>query len=82
MCLAAGFQIEEFKYTQGAPQWTVSVLTAMHRKGWLGLPKNRENILVAMPFSQILLVIFAAFDLVLSKFFPTSQMFFVLRKPT
>lgn len=75
---SAHLEIQDLSYTQGAPFWTTSVLNALYTAGLIQLSSTRPA--HTHPLSSFLLLIFAAFDLIWSKVFPTSQMFAVVRK--
>lgn len=76
MAAASGFAIEEFSYTQGAPQWAASVLGT-----WSKAPdgSKRAPIYTSKLF-PVLMLFFATFDFLRLPFSKTDQMFIVLRK--
>lgn len=74
-----GFSVVKFKYTQGAWQWTASVLgTYRQRSDFKGsrLPMHQ------MPFASILILMFGIVDFLLLPIMKTDQMFFLLQKNT
>lgn len=71
-----GFSIEEFKYTQGAPQWVASVLAFLK---YMRLSRSSKPI-DTHPAAPFLTVLFAAIDFIRAPFSKTDQMFFVLRR--
>ena len=73
-----GFVVQSFKYTQGSPQWAASILGTLAKKNWIKLSPDRP--MPKHPLLIPLLAIFAAFDFARSLFFPTAQMFCLLRK--
>lgn len=74
----AGFKIHYFRYTQGAPFWTMSILFALSRKGWIHV--SRERPIPRHPLFPVLSVAFAALDLVRSHVAKTSQMQLILKR--
>jgi SAM-dependent methyltransferase len=70
-CLAA-------EYTQGAPQWTTSVLGWLSLKGWVTVRADKPMYHHAL--YGPLLALFAAFDFIRRPFAPTAQMWVTLRK--
>ena len=71
-----GFAIEEFKYSQGAPQWVASILGVLENNR---LNKARKP-MYAHPLAPFLTFFFAALDFTRAPFSKTDQMIFVLRK--
>lgn len=74
----ANLKIKSLSYTQGAPFWTVSVLSRLQQKGLVKITAQRPAI--KHPLFPVFLGIFAAFDLLRKPFAKTSQMFIVLSK--
>jgi|APSaa5957512535_1039671.scaffolds.fasta_scaffold17016_3 2-polyprenyl-3-methyl-5-hydroxy-6-metoxy-1,4-benzoquinol methylase len=76
LALETGFEISEFKYTQGAPQWVASVLGTLSK-----LKISKKNVpMIYNPLTPWLTIFFAAFDLVRAPFFKTDQMIIALKK--
>jgi len=75
---AAGLTMKSFSYTQGAPFWTVSVLAAMQRRGWVKMSAERPA--YKHPLFPVFLGLFAAFDILRKPFAKTSQMFITVSK--
>lgn len=73
----AGLAPHLFKYTQGAPFWTISLMAALHRRGCVRISAVRPSFM--HPLYRLFLILFAAFDFLRSPFAKTSQMFCVLR---
>jgi 2-polyprenyl-3-methyl-5-hydroxy-6-metoxy-1,4-benzoquinol methylase len=74
----ANLKIKSLSYTQGAPFWTVSVLTILKKWGWVKISAERPAIY--HPLFPVFLGIFAGFDLLRKPFAKTSQMFVILSK--
>ncbi len=74
----AGLAPHQFKYTQGAPFWTISVMAALHKRGWVRIDAARPSFM--HPLYRLLLILFAGFDFLRSPFAKTSQMFCILRR--
>ena len=73
----AGFQVQKFSYTQGAPFWSTSILCWLKKRGVVTITKERPAMF--HPFFPLLSALFAAFDLIRIAFAAkTSQMFFLL----
>lgn len=72
-----GFEIAKFYYTQGAPQWTASVLGSIELI-WPNIIKKPID--KSLLFSG-LLVVFSIIDCAFLPFGRTDQMIFLLRKP-
>jgi hypothetical protein len=73
----AGFQVQKFSYTQGAPFWSTSILFWLKKRGVVTITKERPAMF--HPFFPLLSALFAAFDLIRIAFAAkTSQMFFLL----
>jgi 2-polyprenyl-3-methyl-5-hydroxy-6-metoxy-1,4-benzoquinol methylase len=78
-CEAAGFEVLDCKYTQGAPFWTVSAINELRRLGLAEVSAEKpslENTLT--PFFH---VAFAALDFLRMPFSKTSQMNVYLTLP-
>lgn len=72
----AGFIVEEFKYTQGAPQWAASILGTLRQKQHnLDTKPMHLN-----PLFSILNLLFAILDFLLMPFCKSDQMIFLLKK--
>jgi 2-polyprenyl-3-methyl-5-hydroxy-6-metoxy-1,4-benzoquinol methylase len=78
LAASVGLRIEEFRYTQGAPFWAVSVM------GWLagrGVVRITPQTPIAHhPMYTLLLTLFAVVDVLRGPFSQTSQMFIILKK--
>lgn len=72
----AGLHVIETKYTQGAPFWTISVLSWLEGMGLVSITRSRP--VVYHPLFPFLSAFFAGFDFVRGIFSKNSQMFFVL----
>ena len=73
----AGLALQEFRYVQGAPFWTGSVLFALRRRGLVRIDAARP--VPRHPLYGPLNAAFAVFDMARGLFAPTSQMMLVLR---
>jgi len=73
-----GLRIVEVKYTQGAPQWTCSILGWLGLNGWLRISADRP--LYMHPLYPYICAVAATFDLLRSHFSRTAQMFVVLHR--
>lgn len=74
----AGLNVNSLKYTQGAPQWTTSIMGLLSKYKIIKI--NKE---ISMPEHSIykyLSIIFATLDFIISIFTKTSQMFIILSK--
>lgn len=74
----SGFKITAFNYTQGAPQWTQSVLCTLSNFGIFKISKEKP--IMAHPLMTPLLIFFAVFDFLRGRLFKTSQMFLLVQK--
>jgi SAM-dependent methyltransferase len=74
----AGLSVVHFKYTQGAPFWAVSILAALHARDLVKMDTERPAF--RHPLYKLLILFFAAFDLVRAPFANPSQMFCILRR--
>jgi 2-polyprenyl-3-methyl-5-hydroxy-6-metoxy-1,4-benzoquinol methylase len=78
LCDEAGLAVVDFRYTQGAPFWSVSVLDILRRAGLADVSAARPAVYhPAIPFLQ---AAFAAFDFARRPFAKLSQMEFVLQR--
>jgi SAM-dependent methyltransferase len=75
-----GLLIKDFRYTQGAPFWSVSVLNMLRQSGLVSVTAERPAIY--HPLMPLLQAGAAAFDFARAPFSRLSQMIFVLAKPT
>ncbi|MEU8122581.1 class I SAM-dependent methyltransferase [Spirillospora sp. NPDC049024] len=74
---AAGLRVRRFRYTQGAPFWTASVLAWLAGRGLVRLSAGRP--VVRHPLYPVLTPLFAGFDFVRARFGGRpSQMFLEL----
>jgi 2-polyprenyl-3-methyl-5-hydroxy-6-metoxy-1,4-benzoquinol methylase len=74
---AAGLQIDQFSYTQGAPFWVPSMLELMRRRGLVSISAERPSFF--HPLTPVLQGVMAAFDFARRPFSPLSQMVVVAR---
>jgi SAM-dependent methyltransferase len=74
----AGLVVERFRYTQGAPFWTGSILQMLWRAGLISASAERPY--GASPITPLLLALTAAFDFARWPFSRLSQMIVVARK--
>lgn len=74
----SGLQTTRATYTQGAPQWTCSILGWLGLKGWIRISADRP--LYMHPLYVPFCAVTAAFDFIRSPFMPTAQMFVVFRR--
>ncbi len=74
----SGLRATRIRYTQGAPQWTASILGVLSQRGWIRI--DRERPMHRHPLVTPLLGLFAAFDFMRAPFFPTAQMVAILEK--
>ena len=72
----AGLAFRQFRYTQGAPFWSGSLLNALSTRGWIRVDK--EHPMLSHWLATPLFAAFAAFDFLRLPFSKTSQMFVVL----
>ncbi|MGA2058701.1 MAG: class I SAM-dependent methyltransferase [Bradyrhizobium sp.] len=71
-CEAAGFKVQDFRYTQGAPFWTVSAINELRRLGLTDVSSQKPSLANRLtPFFHLA---FAAFDFLRMPFSKTSQM--------
>lgn len=75
----AGLAVKEFRYTQGAPFWSVSILEMLRRRGMVSVTAERPAIY--HPLMPLLQAGSAAFDFARAPFGRLSQMTIVLAKP-
>ncbi|MDP3897354.1 MAG: class I SAM-dependent methyltransferase [Mesorhizobium sp.] len=75
----AGLEVAGFEYTQGAPFWSVSILAALQRLGWVRVSAERPAIY--HPLTPILQALSAGFDFARQPFgAKLSQMVLTLRR--
>jgi len=74
----AGLRIQSFKYTQGAPFWSTSVLFMLARWGVVRVTRQRPA--VYHPLFPLLAGVAAGFDFVRAPFAKLSQMVIVLQR--
>jgi hypothetical protein len=74
----AGLVPLQFKYTQGAPFWSVSVVAMLEKRKWIRLDGAHPTYL--HPLYKLLVILFAGFDLLRAPFARPSQMFWILRR--
>lgn len=72
-----GLKVESIKYTQGAPQWTTSVMGLLSKYKIININKNRS--MPEHPIYPIFMAFFAIFDFIRVPFSKTSQMFIIFR---
>lgn len=77
-CRAAGLRVLDFRYVQGAPFWSVSVLDLLRRAGLVTV--SRERPAIRHPLMPALQAAFAAFDAARRPFARLSQMELVLAR--
>lgn len=75
LLIRTGFRIETFSYTQGAPFWSVSIMEALRRRGWIDVGPERP--VSEHPLLPFLNMIMAAFDFARRPFSTLSQMIIV-----
>lgn len=75
-----GLAVVEAKYTQGGPQWAMSIVGSLARRGLVRITKERP--MVAHPLTAPLVAAGAAFDFLRMPFAPTAQMFVTLARKT
>ena len=75
-----GLRVVDSHYTQGAPQWAVSVIGRLHDRGWIRLGPDRPA--HEHPSYVPLTALFAAFDFVRAPFAPTAQMIMTFSRAT
>lgn len=73
-----GLACESVRYTQGAPQWTNSILGCLSAAGWVSVTAERP--MHTHPLHGPLLALTAMFDFVRLPFMKTAQMFVLLRR--
>jgi hypothetical protein len=74
----SGLKAKVFKYTQGAPFWSVSCLAALRRLGLVRMDSAHPAF--THPLYKFFLLIFGAFDVLRSPFAKTSQMFCIFER--
>ena len=73
-----GLKIHKFKYTQGAPFWSWSILHFLHKKNIINI--NNKVSMMDHKLNSLLMGFFGAFDLIRMIFMKTSQMIIILEK--
>jgi hypothetical protein len=73
-----GLTIDSINFTQGAPQWTTSILGYLSDRKWISVTK--ENPMYTHMLYKPMLLLTAAFDFMRAPFAPTAQMVVVFRK--
>jgi len=74
-----GFEVVSFSYTQGAPQWTASILGLLADQGMISITAQRPMHL--HPLYGPITALTGAFDFVRLAFSATAQVFCVIRLP-
>ena len=74
----SGLRASQIRYTQGASQWTASVMGVLAQRGWIRI--DREQPMHRHFLVSPLLAFFAAFDFIRAPFFPTAQMIAILER--
>ncbi len=74
----SGLNIVSLKYTQGAPQWTTSIMGLLYKYKIIKIDKNIS--MPEHPLYKYISIVFAGFDFIISIFAKTSQMFIILSK--
>ncbi|MCI0590223.1 MAG: class I SAM-dependent methyltransferase [Gammaproteobacteria bacterium] len=74
----AGLKIRHFQYTQGAPFWTTSILSALSRNKCIRVSSERP--VPSHPLFSLLNVVFACIDMLRGTIAKTSQMLVVLER--
>ncbi len=67
-----GLEVVKSTYTQGAPQWAISVMAWLHDRRWIKISKDRPA--YTNWVYEPLTAFFAAIDILRSRFAPTAQM--------
>lgn len=75
----SGFHVVSFSYTQGAPQWTASILGVLADKGVISITAKRPMHL--HPLYGPVIVLTALFDFMRMPFSSTAQVYCVIRLP-
>jgi SAM-dependent methyltransferase len=75
-----GLRVVDFRYTQGAPFWAVSVLYWLYRRGLVSLGKSRPA--SSHPLYNPLAAFFAVFDFLRMPLSRPSQMFLIFANQT
>lgn len=73
-----GLKASQISYTQGAPQWTASVMGVLSQRGWIRIDRERpmHRHFLASPLQAF----FAAVDFLRAPFSPTAQMIAILER--
>ena len=75
-----GLEVAGFSYTQGAPQWTPSLMALFSRLRGARPPLPSDRPMFEKPLAKLLLGLSAGFDFLRLPFFKTAQMFIILRR--
>ncbi len=67
-----GLEVIDSVYTQGAPQWAISVMGWLHDRGWITITPERPA--YTHRVYEPLTALFAGIDILRSRFAPTAQM--------
>lgn len=78
-CEAAGFKVQDCRYTQGAPFWTVSAINELRLLGLANVTAAKPSL--EHPLTPFFHLAFAAFDFLRMPFSKTSQMNIYLTLP-
>jgi 2-polyprenyl-3-methyl-5-hydroxy-6-metoxy-1,4-benzoquinol methylase len=74
----AGLKVKDFRYTQGAPFWAISILAWFKKIKLVKLSNNYPA--YRHPLYKLLIALFAGVDIIRKPFAKTSQMFIMLSK--
>jgi 2-polyprenyl-3-methyl-5-hydroxy-6-metoxy-1,4-benzoquinol methylase len=75
-----GLELAGFSYTQGAPQWTPSLMALGSRLRRAAPPRPSDTPMFEKPLAKLLLGLSAGFDFLRLPFSKTSQMFIILKR--
>jgi SAM-dependent methyltransferase len=75
-----GLEVVESTYTQGAPQWALSVMSLLQDRGWIKVTAQRPA--YRHPVYEPLTALFAGIDFLRARWAPTAQMEVVFRRST
>jgi len=78
MAQRCGLDVVRAKYTQGAPQWTASIMAQLMR--WKLVNVSAERPMYKHPLNTVLTGLTAAFDYLRLPFSRTTQMFLTLKR--
>lgn len=73
-----GLEVIKSQYTQGAPQWAISVMSWMHDHRWIRITPERPAYMNSV--YEPLTALFAVLDFARARLFPTAQMVVSLRR--